>query len=198
MLLENDHAKWLRRGRQRAAVVRVLRKPMTASEICRAAQPINPHLQLRDVWFIMGQLKQRGLAVCLNPKHTTGKVYALTEKGRKLAEQAFGAPVARPARGLDWRKYAQVVRAKVRKLVLLELARLPAEAIKTATAIRKRLRDRHPIGLNPTMRALKELERLGLVHSAPVSERDCRKHYRLTKAGAAIARELQRCPRDGL
>jgi hypothetical protein len=63
---------------------------MTASEICRAAHPVSPHLQLRDVWFIMSQLRERGLAVCLNPRHTTGKLYALTARGRKLAEQAFG------------------------------------------------------------------------------------------------------------
>lgn len=61
MSRSKDYTEWLKRGRQRSAAVRVLRKPMTASEICRVAQPINPHLQLRDVWFIMGQLKARAV-----------------------------------------------------------------------------------------------------------------------------------------
>ena len=153
MLLKKDDTKWLKRGRQRGAVVHVLRKPMTASEICRAAHPINPHLQLRDVWFIMGRLEERGLVKCLNPRHATGKVYALTSKGRKVAEQAFGTPVARPVRGVDWRRYAKVVRAKVREAVLLQVACLPPRTLATATVIRETLREQRPIGLNPTMRA---------------------------------------------
>jgi DNA-binding PadR family transcriptional regulator len=192
MLLKKDDTKWLKRGRQRAAVVRVLRKPMTSSEICRAAHPINPHLQLRDVWFLMGRLKERGLVVCLNPKHTTGKVYALTSKGRRLAEQAFGTPVARPGKGVDWRRYAKVVRAKVREAVLLQLACLPPRVLATATVIRETLREERPIGLNPTLRALKELEQLGLVRSAPVSKRDARRAYSLTKSGFTIAQQLLR------
>ena len=192
MLLKKDDTKWLKRGRQRGAVVHVLRKPMTASEICRAAHPINPHLQLRDVWFIMGRLEERGLVKCLNPRHATGKVYALTSKGRKVAEQAFGTPVARPVRGVDWRRYAKVVRAKVREAVLLQVACLPQRTLATATVIRETLREQRPIGLNPTMRALKELEQLGLVGSAPASKRDARRVYSLSKPGFAIAQQLLR------
>jgi DNA-binding PadR family transcriptional regulator len=192
MLLKKDDTKWLKRGRQRGAVVHVLRKPMTASEICRAAHPINPHLQLRDVWFIMGRLEERGLVKCLNPRHATGKVYALTSKGRKVAEQAFGTPVARPVRGVDWRRYAKVVRAKVREAVLLQVACLPPRTLATATVIRETLREQRPIGLNPTMRALKELEQLGLVGSAPASKRDARRVYSLSKPGFAIAQQLLR------
>ena len=190
MSLLEDYIKWVKRGRQRTAVVRVLRKPMTASEICRAAQPINPHIQLRDVWFIMGQLKQKGLVVCLNPKHVTGKLYSLTAFGHEVAVRGFNLPPSTKPEHLDWRRYAQVVRAKVRKLVLLELARLPSSSPRTASVIRRHLREKHPIGLNQTIRALKDLERLGLARSKPVSDRDARRAYRATTAGLAVARQL--------
>ena len=128
MSLDKDDVRWLMRGRQRAAVVRVLRKPMTASEICRAAHPINPHIQLRDLWFLMDELKKRRLVVCLNPRHTTGKLYALTDRGRETALCAFGLRFPPIPNGVNWRKYAQVARARARKLVLLELACLPLSA----------------------------------------------------------------------
>jgi len=191
MSLDKDDVRWLMRGRQRAAVVRVLRKPMTASEICRAAHPINPHIQLRDLWFLMDELKKRRLVVCLNPRHTTGKLYALTDRGREAALCAFGLRFPPIPNGVNWRKYAQVARARARKLVLLELACLPRNSVATATYIRKRLRDRHPMGLNPTTRALKDLERLGLVRSAPVPDKDRRRGYTLTRSGLRIARQIR-------
>lgn len=192
MSRSKDYTEWLKRGRQRSVVVRVLRKPMTASEICRAAQPINRHLQLRDVWFIMGQLKARGLAVCLNPKHVTGKLYALTEAGRRSREEACGLVSVPLARDVDWRRYAQVARAQVRRLVLLELAAATTAGGVTASALRRNLRDRHPIGLNPTIRALKELEQAGLADSHSLEGGDRRRRYALTDSGAAIARQLLR------
>lgn len=190
MSRENGNARWIKRGRQRAAVFQVLRKPMTTSEICRAAQAFNPHIQLRDVWFIMGQFKARGLAVCLNPKHATGKVYALTERGRGLAEHAFGTRAFEPTPQIDWRRYAKVARAKSRRLVLMELAALNTGGGITATMVRKSLRERHPLGLNPTIRALKELERAGLASSHTLDAKDRRRRYTITKPGAAIARQL--------
>jgi len=66
MSLSNEHSDWLKRGTQRTAVARVLRKPMTASEICAAAREFAPRLQLRDVWFLMRQMAERGLARPLN------------------------------------------------------------------------------------------------------------------------------------
>ncbi|MBI2925503.1 MAG: hypothetical protein HYY24_07345 [Verrucomicrobia bacterium] len=153
---------------------------------------MNPHIQLRDVWSIMRQLWERGLAVCLNPRHTTGKLYALTERGRQVAEQAFGVKVEPVSARVDWKRYGQVVRAKVRKLVLLELRKLPPDSIKTATVIRKRVCEKHLIGLNPTMRALKELEQLGLVRLRPLGARDVRKTDELTRRGAAIVRQLEK------
>src|SRR6266571_2301324 len=87
-------AGWLRRGRQRSAVAQAIRKPMTSSQIWHAAREFNPRIQLRDVWFIMRQLAGRKLVVCLNPRRTNGRtngrLFYLTDQGRKLAATAFG------------------------------------------------------------------------------------------------------------
>jgi hypothetical protein len=101
-----DDAGWLQRGKQRAAIARVLRKPMTATEICAAARKYTPQIQLRDVWFLMRQFEKRNLAGCLNPQQVTGKLYILTEIGRKVAHKVFGISISNPPENIDWRKYS--------------------------------------------------------------------------------------------
>jgi len=163
---------------------------MTTTEICAAARASAPRIQLRDVWFVLRQMQQRNLARCLNPRHVTGKLYVLTLRGRRVVQEAFGLEVPAEAKGLDWRKYACVARAKVRRAVLLALAEMPSEALRMASAIRKRLRDQHGLGLNATLRALKDLEKMGLVQSEPVSDGERRRAYYLTNSGVAIAQRL--------
>ena len=77
MSLTNNNSDWLKRGKQRAAVAQALQKPMTASELCAAARELAPCLQLRDVWFLMRQMEARGLAVPLNERSNSGRLYAL-------------------------------------------------------------------------------------------------------------------------
>jgi len=191
MSRENGNVEWIKRGRQRAAGAQVLRKPMTTTEICTAARSLSPRIQLRDIWLILKAMRDRGLVICLNPRHVTGKLYALTDLGRRAVKQAFGVEVPRFPQGVDWRKYARVVRAKARKAVFLALAEMPPELCATATVIRKRLRDKHPMGLSPVIRALKELEQLNLASRKPTEDSDRHRAYALTKQGADIARELE-------
>ena len=190
MSRENDYTNWILRGRQRSAVAQVLRKPMTTSEICTAARGKAPRIQLRDVWHVMVEFKERNLVVCLNPRHVIGKLYALTKMGRQVVQQALGIIITPTVTGVDWRRYAQVVRAKARMVVLLELARMPTSVPTTATAIRKRLRDKHPMGLSPTLRVLKDLERLGLIRSRNTSVKGLPRTYKLTGSGATVVEQI--------
>src|SRR2546426_596259 len=96
---------------------------MTATQICQAAQTLDPHLQLRDVWFIMRQFREHELAVCLNPRQSTGKLYFWSEFGRKAVVRAYGVAFEPLNAVVDWRRYARLMRAKVRRLVLLEVAK---------------------------------------------------------------------------
>ena len=127
-----------------------------------------------------------------NPRQVTGKLYVLTLRGRRVIHEAFGLQVPAEAKGLDWRKYARAVRAKARSAVLLEVGMAESSGPATATQIRKSLHVKRPFGLNPVIRALKELEGLGLVKSARMINGDTRTFYRLTRPGAAIVQQLKR------
>lgn len=192
MSLTRNDVPWLKRGRQRAAVARVLRKPMTGTEICAAAQTVNPHIQLRDVWQLLRQMQDREIVYCINPRLVTGRLYALTARGRAAVRAAFGIPVTMPPSNLDWRKYSWVVRARVRRLTLMALGQLEAKtnAPQTATAIRKHLRTEHPVGLNPVIRALKDLLRLRMIRQAGVTEERACRLYWLTRMGHRILDQL--------
>lgn len=186
--------KWLRRGTQRAAVLQALRKPMPASELCRAARRINPHLQLRDLWLVLPQLMGRGLVVCLTPRQANGKLYALTPTGRRLAQDAFAVEHPTFPTSVNWRDYSWVVRAKTRRMTLDGLARLMDKngQSQTASAVRRFLRAEHPVGLNPVLRSLKELLGLGLVRVTGTTEEQPRRLYQLTPAGERIVTQLRR------
>ncbi len=190
MSLLKDDVPWMKRGRQRSTVAHVLRKPMTTTEICAAVRRLNPHIQLRDIWYLMQQMQERGLAECLNPQACTGKVYALTGKGRRAVAAASGMKALPPVPGVDWRLYGWVARGRIRRGVLEELTRSWVTDGATASEIRRRLRDRCPVGLNPTVRALKELAQAKLVKAQHDEQGRRGKEYRLTRRGAVIAQQF--------
>ena len=190
-----DLSKWLQRGRQKRTIAQVLLKPMTPSHILVKAQRFNPHIQLRDIWRLLGQFERQGLAFCINPKQVTGKLYFLTDLGRAAVKAAFGQEVAPLPENIDWDAYARVVRAKVRKLVVIELGKPcgPARA-RTTSEIRKNLLPGNPIGLNQAIRAVKELQQQKLIRDAGTTVEGSRKLYQLTPLGRRVVEELKRSP----
>jgi hypothetical protein len=187
-----NEIRWLKRGRQKRVIVQVLRKPMTATEIVTAARQINPHLQLRDLWFLMPQLQQRNLIICLTPDELTGKLYCLTDFGRYVAEMAFGIMAENTPEDIDWRKYAWAARGRIRRWVLLEVGchRLGEEKAKTSSRIRKRLPC--PVSFNSTREALGELRRARLIRCVALIPSTRQKLYRATPQGERIAAQLLR------
>ena len=154
-----DDTAWLKNGSQRAAVARVLRKPMTGTEICAAARAFNSHIQLRDVWHLLRQMQRRGLVQCFNPRLVTGRLYSLTARGRTAVQMAFGFSIASPSKSIDWKLYSWVVRARIRKRVLLCIAQVEAHRSdgQTGAQIGKHIRAEYPVGLNPVLGAVREL-----------------------------------------
>jgi len=190
----NNDSHWLQRGKQRAAAAQALRKPMTASEICAAARERAPRLQLRDVWFLMRQMGARGLAVPLNARSNSGRLYALTDKGRKAVAQAFNVPIPALPAAVNWRLYSWVVKARIRRCVLLGLAQMESQRgePQTASRLRKFICSRYPVGLNPVIRAVRELTDQRLITCVGVTRlRGC-KLYQLTPAGGQILEQLKR------
>jgi DNA-binding PadR family transcriptional regulator len=167
---------------------------MTATEICSAARMINPHVQLRDIWYLLKEMQNRKLVLCRNPRLVTGRLYELTTRGQQAVASAFSISIAPVSQPLDWRKYSWVVRAKIRRLTLVGLEHLQEKSgtPQTATGIRKHLRSEHAVALNPVVKALKELLRLGLVQEAGVTKQRCCKLYRVTPAGKRIIEQLRR------
>ena len=129
------------------------------------AEVNSPRIQLRDVWFLLRQMQSRGLASCRNPRLVTGRLYFPTARGREAVADALALRVQRPPTIVDWRKYSRVVRAKTRRLTLTCLGFLEAKTgeAQTATVVRRQLKREHAVGLNPVIRALKDLVRQGLV-----------------------------------
>ena len=194
MSLNNNHSDWLKRGKQRAAVARVLRKPMTAVEICDAAGQSAPRLQLRDVWFLMRQMADRNLALPLNERSNCGRLYALTNAGRRAVKAAFDVSIPPLSASIDWKLYSWVVRARIRKRVLLGMAQVEARSPDghTASDIRKHLRADYPVGLNPVLRAVRELAAKKVVACVGTTEVRACKLYRTSSTGMAIAKQLSR------
>jgi hypothetical protein len=191
---ERDDAEWLKRGGQRAAVAQALRKPMTGAEICSAARTLAPLIQLRDVWHLLRQMQQRELALCLTPRLVTGRLYCLNANGRSAVYHAFGISISEPPSNIDWRKYSRVARATIRRHTLIGLGQLEERTgqAQTATALRKRVLAEHGVGLNPVIRALRDLMESALIHQDGFTAQRCCKLYRLTPAGKRILEQLQR------
>jgi len=139
-------------------------------------------------------MEVRGLVSCLNPRLVTGRLFSLTPRGGAAVAEVFGIAVEPTPGGIDWRRYAWVVRAKVRRLTLggLECLESRTGQAQTATAIRKHLKTDHPVGLNPVLRALKDLVRLGLVREAGATAERGLKRYGLTPAGKRVWLQLCR------
>ena len=167
--------EWLKRGRQKAAVAQILRRPMTPSEIWRAAKSVAPQIQLRDVWFILRQMEQRKLVTCFNPTELNGKIYYWA-KANKTA-----CPT------VNWHQYAHVVRSKNRQSVVAELSR---RNDRSATQIRRAVNERHSISLNSIIRAVRELYLMKLITVSGVGDKCSQKLYRLTVEGKRIASVL--------
>ena len=166
---------------------------MTGTKICAAARTLAPHIQLRDVSHLLREMQQRDLVLCLTPRLVTGRLYCLSAKGRAAVQSAFGSSIVELPSNIDWRRYSWVVRAKIRRLTLIGLGQLEDKAgePQTATAVRKHLIPEHAVWLNPVIRSLKDLLRLGLVQRAGVTKKRCCTLYIVTPAGKRILDQLQ-------
>lgn len=78
---------WVARGKQRRLIITAMDRPKIPSEIRRETK-----LSITHVSKILRLFKEKKIAKCLNPDSRTGKVYELTEMGKKIrSEIAKGA-----------------------------------------------------------------------------------------------------------
>lgn len=184
-----NHVLWVQRGCQRKAVAKSLTQPMTCSEILSKARFHAPRIQLNDALSILKQLQTQGLVECLTTDRGAGKIYQLTPKGRQVIGKAFNLHIISQPQSEDWNLFAQLLRARTRREVFLEIGKtgLHGEEGKSASVIRKCLKDRIPLSLGPVMRALKRLEAMLLVERTIQGKE---KRYVLTDTGRKVRQEL--------
>ena len=190
-------SNWIKHGCQKRAVAKVLIMPMPPSEIRESVKygerPLNSHIELRDIWLLMHEFIKNELVICLTDETVvTGKIYTLSALGREVVSKAFGIESSAPAQDIDWGLYSWVVRGKTRREVMIELEILLRDTSqgKTAGQIRKSLRERYPVGLNATIRALKALEQRGLLECVGVTEKGKHRLYGFTGIGGRISEQL--------
>jgi len=73
---------WILKGKQRRKILKVMDKPMIPTQIKEKT-----NLSLNNVSDILREFRKRKVAKCLNPKEKTGRLYELTNKGKKLKKQ---------------------------------------------------------------------------------------------------------------
>ena len=175
-------SEWINRGKQRRAVYRALSYPRTGRQILLHARQIAPRITFQDVRHVLRDLERRGGVRCINPNVQTGRVYVQAEFDLSSIE-------------VDWAVYASVARAKARSIVLLELGLDRFGLLhhpKTATGIKRRLRNEYPMSLNMTIEILQDLVSRGLVSVVDhLRKGDC-KVYGLTEAGRGVVKVLNR------
>jgi DNA-binding PadR family transcriptional regulator len=138
---------------------------MCGVELLAKAKHFTPKIRLRDVRLILRKLEIRNIIFCLNPSARNGRLYFYTEPGLRLLREELAIQLEQVDPSLDWNTYGWIVRGKARKAVITELGRPRIEPSIgfTATKLRKALLPTHPMGLNPMIECLKELEDRSLI-----------------------------------
>ncbi len=193
-MVSEELTNWLRVGKQKSAVITSLYKPLTSVEVCTRVRKSNPSIFPQDVsaWFT--RFCEKNLLYCLNPEDKTGRLYFVTDLGRKIVEESFGIVISPLRTDVIWEQYVTIVRAKRRRAVLLEIAEMEFAGHKEIIAMRikQRLRKKHPVCLNAAIRAVKDLKKLCLIRQVAETKKRGLSIYGLTSEGKLIAEELLR------
>ncbi|MGZ5516523.1 MAG: hypothetical protein ACXWJX_02395 [Limisphaerales bacterium] len=185
---QND-ISWVRRGKQKKALSQSLTRPMQVTQLRKTMAKMAPKVQLRDVWHLLTSFEQRHLVVCLTPEEPKGRIYYFTKLGVHTVNSAFGLALQPLASGLDWQRYSHVIRAPLRTVILMHMAKHKEPV--TITNLRKALVEKnHAVGLNAIIRAVKELHLLDLIHTTGITPLRQSNLYRITAIGEQIAEDL--------
>lgn len=183
-------------GCQKRAVFKALTKPMCGTEILEKAKMEAPRIQLRDVRLILRHSQQRDITYCLNPHVRNGRLHYFTKKGYRCMRNVFGITPAPIPLDMDWDLYSWVVRASVRKVLVQELGKRKLEFQEpwTTSRLRRALSKFHPIGLNPTIDGLAELEHHGVVECSGITRKRGQRCFELSRKGLRILACIRQNP----
>ncbi len=75
---------YVARGKQRLKVLRIISKPMTATEVAKRA-----NLSVTDAARVLRGFAANKLAKCMNPSDTMSRYYALTALGKRIRNELY-------------------------------------------------------------------------------------------------------------
>ena len=73
---------WVVRGKQRCTVLAVMDKDKIPSQISKETK-----ISLNNTSDVLRSFVKHHIALCTNKKEKTGRIYKLTEKGKKLRQK---------------------------------------------------------------------------------------------------------------
>jgi len=68
---------------QRAKLFQLLETPRTPSQLAKLSK-----ISLSNIWIKLKGLEEKKLIKCLTPKVRKGKIYGLTEKGKRIIQKS--------------------------------------------------------------------------------------------------------------
>ena len=193
MIIKED-SRWLGWGNQKQAVLQVIIKPMTPTEILREAKQINPRISFGDTSAIIRELEKRGILKCLTPEQITGRIYFLTNYGRRLVWKIFQLKLDAEEPDFDWHKYSRVLAGKIRRYFLVEIYNNRGfyDDGMNLAVIRRRIGKIYPVTLSQAFCTMQDLLKDGLVEVAGFTKKRSSKLYKLTSEGIKICEYLLR------
>ena len=75
---------WILRGSQRREIIKVIIGHKIPAQIYKEAIRLNPKITRNSVSDVLREFKRKGVVICINPKETKGRIYELTDVGKKL------------------------------------------------------------------------------------------------------------------
>lgn len=150
----------------------------------RLAKSHGSRMTFQDLRHLLRGWENKGFIYCVNPAELTGRLYVRREVALPDASDA------------EWRLVACLLRAGNRRAVLEEITRsevMSAEIGKTATQIRKNLRERAPMGLNHILRAIGFLEHQKLIECRSITRKRSLRLLSATKLGVRVSRLVSTC-----
>lgn len=120
----------LKRGVRRLAVLEVLKKPMTVTEIKHAVIARLGLSKETSISATLHQLENTGYIKCLTPLAKEGKVYALTSRGKEARQSLVHNhfEIVNPKKDIDWDLHGYVACGRQRKAVLKAMSKEPMRA----------------------------------------------------------------------
>lgn len=78
---------WILRGSQRRVLLKWINGKRIPAQIYEEAVKRNPKITRNSVSDVLRAFREKGLVKCLNPEESKGRIYSLTETGKKALKQ---------------------------------------------------------------------------------------------------------------